>query len=134
MWVTTDAGTGRQDSIVRISPAGAITSFQAGTRTGGGFGAGPESIATGPDGNLWFTEFWANRIGRMTPSGALPEFPIPTPQSAPRGIVAGPDGNVWFVESASLGSPIPWLTTTGVLTKSPRAVSPNDQLRPAAIM
>ncbi len=134
MWVTTDAGTGRQDSIVRISPAGAITSFQAGTRTGGGFGAGPESIATGPDGNLWFTEFWANRIGRMTPSGALTEFPIPTPESAPRGIVAGPDGNVWFVESANLGSAIARVTTKGVVTEFPLGGGPNDQLQPDVIV
>src|SRR5260370_8021881 len=106
MWVTTDAGTGRQDSIVRISPAGAITSFQAGTRTGGEFGTGPESIAAGPDGNLWFTEFFANRIGRMTPSGALTEFPIPTPDSSPRRIVAGPDGNLSFVHTPLLSSSI----------------------------
>jgi streptogramin lyase len=134
IWVTTDAGTGRQDSIVKISPAGAITSFQAGTRTGGGFGTGPESIAAGPDGNLWFTEYWSNRIGRMTPSGALTEFPIPTPESSPRGIVAGPDGNVWFVEAANRGSAIARMTTKGVVTEFPLGGGPTDQLQPDRIV
>ena len=35
-------------------------------------------ITTGPDGNLWFTEFGAGKIGRITPSGSITEFPIPT--------------------------------------------------------
>src|SRR5258708_12067255 len=117
--------------MVSFSAVGAITSCQAGTRSGGGFGTGRESIAPGPDGNLWFTEFWANRIGRMTPSGALTEFPIPTPESAPRGIVAGPDGNVWFVESANLGSAIARVTTKGVVTEFPLGGAPNDHLQPA---
>jgi streptogramin lyase len=134
IWVTTDAGRGQQDSIVKISPSGAITSFQAGMRTGGGFGTGPESIAAGSDGNLWFPEFWANRIGRMTPSGALTEFPIPTPESSPGGIVAGPDGNLWFVEAAVLGSAIARVTTKGVVTEFPLGGSPTDQLQPSGLM
>jgi virginiamycin B lyase len=40
-----------------------------------------------------------NKIGRITPSGAISEFPIATKSSGPVGIVAGPDGNLWFVES-----------------------------------
>jgi streptogramin lyase len=134
IWVTTNSGGGRQDSIVRITPAGAITSFQAGTRTGGFFGTGPESIATGPDGNLWFPEFFANRIGRMTPAGTLTEFPIPTPDSAPRGIVAGPDGNVWFVESAVQRSAIARVSTAGVVTEFPLGGNATDQFAPGGIV
>ena len=37
----------------------------------------PVSITTGPDGNLWFTEEFANEIGRITPSGAIDEFTVP---------------------------------------------------------
>src|SRR4051812_37018865 len=37
----------------------------------------PAGITTGPDGNLWFAESGAGRIGRMTPSGALTEFDLP---------------------------------------------------------
>src|SRR5262245_55081468 len=56
-------------------------------------------IAAGPDGNVWFTEFSGNKIGRITPNGVITEFPIPTADSGPVGITAGPDGNVWFTES-----------------------------------
>jgi hypothetical protein len=31
----------------------------------------PQGITTGPDGNLWFTENGAGKIGRMTPSGVV---------------------------------------------------------------
>jgi hypothetical protein len=29
-------------------------------------------IVTGPDGALWFTEFWANKIGRLAPAANAP--------------------------------------------------------------
>ena len=38
----------------------------------------PMDIVAGPDGNLWFTETFANLIGRITPQGAIQEFVIPT--------------------------------------------------------
>ena len=39
--------------------------------------ADPVGIASGPDGALWFTELAANRIGRITTSGSLTEYPVP---------------------------------------------------------
>ena len=33
----------------------------------------PLGIMAGPDGNLWFTEPGANKIGRITPAGAITE-------------------------------------------------------------
>jgi hypothetical protein len=119
LWVTTNAlGQGRQDWILRISADGAVSRFQAGTGSGNS-GTGPQDITSGPDGNLWFTEFWSNRIGRMTPAGALTEFPIPTADSGPRGIVSGPDGNVWFVESSFNHTAIARITTSGNVTEYP---------------
>lgn len=50
---------------------------------------------------LWFTGFNGNRIGRITTSGVITEYPIPTQSSGPEGISAGPDGDLWFVESFS---------------------------------
>jgi streptogramin lyase len=35
------------------------------------------AIASGPDGNLWFTEYVAAKIGRITPAGKINEFPTP---------------------------------------------------------
>ncbi len=45
--------------------------------------ATPAGITTGPDGNLWFTESAANKIGTITPSGEIHEFPLPTPDARP---------------------------------------------------
>jgi streptogramin lyase len=134
IWITTNAlGQGRQDWIVRLGRDGAVTQFQAGTGSGDS-GTGPERITSGPDGNLWFTEFWANRIARMTPAGALTEFPIPTLNSAPRGIVAGPDGNLWFVESHFSNTAVARITTAGVVTEYPLGGSVDDQLQPTEIV
>src|SRR5262245_53251733 len=64
-------------------------------------GAAPSQITTGPDGNLWFTEFGANKIGEMKPDGTLvTEIPLPA-GSGPEGITTGPDGNLWFAEMTS---------------------------------
>ena len=61
----------------------------------------PQGITTGPDGNLWFTETYANQIGMINPTThAITEFPIPRP-AWPFGITAGPDGNLWFTESSA---------------------------------
>ncbi len=58
----------------------------------------PREITTGPDGNIYFTEFGANKLGRINPTThAITEFSIPA-DSQPWGIVTGPDGNLWFAE------------------------------------
>jgi hypothetical protein len=57
----------------------------------------PLSIATGPDGNLWFTESAASKIAKITPAGAVTEYSV-APNTVPSGITAGPDGNLWFTE------------------------------------
>ena len=57
---------------------------------------GPNAIAAGSDGNLWFTEYSASKIGRMKPSGETTYFPLPTGIENPEGIAAGPDGALWY--------------------------------------
>src|SRR5579871_6892054 len=47
--------------------------------------AQPFAIVKGPDGNLWFTEEAANTIARISTSGAVTQFPIPTASSNPLG-------------------------------------------------
>jgi streptogramin lyase len=62
-------------------------------------GSDPTDIASGPDGNLWFTEALGNKIGRINPTThAVAEFAVPTADSQPTGITAGPDGDLWFTE------------------------------------
>lgn len=61
---------------------------------------GPNGIAAGPDGNIWFTSRTNNRIGRITPQGQITTWGHPD-MSLPREIVAGPDGNMWFTSSGN---------------------------------
>ena len=89
---------------------------------------GPRGITVGPDGNLWFAQFNASRIGRITPSGEITQFPTPTPNSRPVGITAGPDGNVWFTEP--VGNKIGRITPDGVITEFPL---PTPMSRPVGI-
>jgi len=85
--------------------------------TGGGATntSGPNGIAVGPDGNLWFTEAIENKIGTITTYGTITEYIIPTSGSVPMGIVAGPDGNLWFTENQ--GNKIGSITTSGAVTE-----------------
>ena len=87
----TDRG---QDCIVRLSPTGSLGVILL------PIGSGPIGIVAGPDGNLWFTENGLNRIGHMTPEGAVgPEVVVPSPSTFPDGIAVGPDANIWFTEA-----------------------------------
>ncbi len=79
---------------------------------------GPVSVTPGPDGNLWFTEFDGNRIGRITPAGIVTEFSAGiSPKSGPFGITAGPDGSLWFAEY--VGNRIGRITPSGLLSEFP---------------
>lgn len=84
--------------------------------------ARPHAITRGPDGNIWFTEWAANQIGRVTPSGTIKEFRIPVAQSGAEDITAGPDGNVWFSEwgfGLNMDNNIGRVTPAGVITEFP---------------
>jgi len=94
--------------------AAAITEFTSGL----GAGAAPSAIVAGPDGNTWFGDdgcyygTGACEIGRITPSGAITEFPV---SFTPLGLILGPDGNLW---SYSLYTPavIARITPSGTVT------------------
>jgi hypothetical protein len=59
----------------------------------------PDRITEGLDGNLWFTEFNGDRIGRITRTGTVTEFAAGiTHGGHDFDIAAGTDGNVWFTE------------------------------------
>ena len=59
----------------------------------------PWGITAGPDGNVWFTEYFGDVIGRITPTGTITELPTPTQFSHPNEICQGPNGKLWFTES-----------------------------------
>lgn len=77
----------------------------------------PVAIVRGSDGNFWFTEEQGNKIGRMTPQGAITEFTIPTSKSIPGGLTRGADGNLWFYENK--GDKIGRITPQGQITEFP---------------
>jgi streptogramin lyase len=92
----------------------------------------PEGITKGPDGNLWFAETGADKIGRMTSAGVLTQFalpPISDPADptagsppGPTAITTGPDGALWFV---GVPGEVGQITTAGVVTEFPvREVPP----------
>ena len=73
------------------------------------------TIATGPDGNLWFEvrfepEDTSSRIGCMTTAGAVTLFP--TGDLHPGGIAAGADGALWVAGGDRIGR----ITVDGVVT------------------
>jgi virginiamycin B lyase len=76
---------------------------------------------TGSDGALWFTEYFGDRIGRVTTSGAITEYPLPRPSSEPETIVSASDGALWFTEQT--GNAIGRITTSGAITEFPLAAN-----------
>lgn len=55
-------------------------------------------LAIDGSGNIWFTESWVDRIGRLNPSNDdVTEWPLRS-GSQPFAIAIGPDGRIWFSE------------------------------------
>jgi len=103
------AENGTPDKIGKITPQGTI--YEAAVSAG----ANIKSAAIGSDTNVWFNEKGTNKIGRVTPLGAVTEFTIPTANSGDSDIIAGRDGNLWFDEPNV--SQIGRITTAGVFTE-----------------
>src|SRR5205085_9306584 len=73
--------------------------------------AGPTDIAPGPDGNIWVTEHYVAKVGRITPDGVITEYPVGGKKSSPKGIVAAADGNLWYTDLGT--NRIGRITTSG---------------------
>src|SRR5437588_6619343 len=114
VWFT-DGGAA---SVGHLGPDGTVKLFPVSG------GRQPAGVAVDVDGDAWFTEYAWYRpggppdpaaarpaIGRVTPEGAMTEFPLPTVQANPMGvpdmgsspsaIIVGPDGAMWFVETGA---------------------------------
>jgi RHS repeat-associated protein len=76
----------------------------------------PEGIAGGSDGNMWFAEYHAGKIGKVTPSGTITEYSLPS-GSDPTGIAAGPEKEkaLWFTNNGT--GKIGKITTSGTITE-----------------
>ena len=77
-------------------------------------GVGCAQYHCGVDGNHWFTQPGSPRIGRITTSGTVTEYVLPTPSGA-WDITAGPDGNIWFTKPE--GHKIGRITSSGNVTE-----------------
>jgi streptogramin lyase len=74
--------------IGRITPTGDITFFPTPNPA--------EQITRGHDDTLYFSEFGANRIARITTDGVVTESPR-FDTSEPTGLTAGPHRTIWFL-------------------------------------
>jgi virginiamycin B lyase len=92
LWFVTNS---YKSYIVRVTLSGAMKGYRVPA------GAKLQWLTFGADGNLWFTDAGTNKIGRMSASGVVKEFSVPTPSAGLYGICQGPDGNLWFVETSA---------------------------------
>ncbi len=111
MWFT-DWSSDINAQIGRITTAGQITDFPVPTGN-----SDPQSIVLGPDGALWFTEYFGSKIGRITTAGEVTEYTLPTANAGPAIITNGPDGALWFTEAYV--NQIGRITTVGAITEFP---------------
>jgi len=69
--------------------ASVVTQFPVPTKH-----AEPLAITPGTHGDLWFSEYGANRIGRITTKGRVTEYRFPT-LKRPGRVVTARDGSIW---------------------------------------
>jgi virginiamycin B lyase len=109
----------KASKIGRITPDGAITEFSLPRPS-----SGPGDITAGADGAMWFVELSGQidgltsdggRVGRITMTGDVREFPMPEGGPSPVNIAVGPDRNIWYTRGAALGR----VTPDGAITEFP---------------
>lgn len=86
--------------LARMTTSGTVTTYPVTLAVQPGNIQRPYDLATGPDGYLWYTDFWGNSIGRFNLNGSSKEYGLPNAGSRPGIIVAGPDGALWFSQGS----------------------------------
>ena len=111
----------RGNQIERITTAGKITEYPLSTAN-----SQPSYIVGLVGGDMWFTEYGSNKIGRINPTaGTLDEYPVRTPNSQPYGITMGP--------MARCGLPrLPATSSDGLTSKWRSRRSPSIPFPPPA--
>ena len=97
------------NKIGRITTDGVITQFALPEASCTGLASDlacePTGIAADKNGDIWFTEADANRIGRFHPeTSAFTEYPLPEGSISPGGIALGSDHRIWFTFEQAVGS------------------------------
>jgi|GEM_PF-1431227 len=137
LWFT-DGG-----KIGRLTTAGTLTEFAIPPGIESAHGSAPGTlladsmhITAGPDGNVWFTQSYTSRIGKITPDGTITEFSLPD-DAYPIGITKGPDGNLWYTGYAQGGPHVASQTLIGRISPAgvvSQLVAPYGLLAPIGIV
>jgi virginiamycin B lyase len=65
-------------------------------------GSRPHDPLATPDGMIWWTGMFANKLGRLNPmTGEMKEFPLKTARSGPHGLTVDKSGNIWFTANSN---------------------------------
>ena len=80
-------------------------------------GGSPHTITWGPDGRLWFTEYYPGQLGAITTSGVIQEYPL-DPNSRPLGIANVGKGRT-LAYTLEAGGKIGFLSLDGPDTEVP---------------
>ncbi len=82
--------------IVHLTSSGQVTTYPI---------PSPNSMPMGTNGdsqgNVWFAEMFANKIGVVRINGHIDEYEVPTANSQPAGLTVDQYNNVWFAESST---------------------------------
>lgn len=108
LWITSDAG------FIRMRTDGTRALYALPSKS-----SRPAAITLGRDGALWFIDIGTNAIGRITISGSVSEYPVPTANAFGKGITGGSGIIACPVGIAACGSGSIWFTepNTGKLGK-----------------
>ena len=93
------------DKLARITPDGRVVefTFPGPPRPTPDYGGqprparGPEYMALGSDGRIWFTEEWGQAVGAVDQSGSIIEYPIPQGYRSSGRLILGVDRHVWLL-------------------------------------
>ncbi|HLM87301.1 MAG TPA: hypothetical protein VK272_14060 [Solirubrobacteraceae bacterium] len=127
LWLAEES-SGEHDlpKIGRLTPAGQLTQFETPIQAGlpGSQHERPKQIIVGPENDLWFVSpgngsnaegGGSNILGRITPQGAVSQFPAPLIPSGrgkqeskadevPRALAKAANGNLWMEEQFEEGT------------------------------
>lgn len=101
---------GGRDVVVGIAASGKAKHVYSAASSYFGY----QDIAAGPDGALWLTDSYNDRISRMTTHGEFSNYLVPS--AKPLNITAGPDRALWFTATGASGGTIGRINTKGKMT------------------
>jgi streptogramin lyase len=90
-------------------------------------------MVLGPDGNMWAVANSLAEVFKVTPSGAMTEYPLSNPDAYLERITVGADGDLWFAENANnaIGKIAP---STGTITTYPLPLGAAMQAEPDCVI